>query len=999
MEFRVGEKVYCRGKSATVKFVGEAAFGSGIWYGIAFDKLHGKNDGAVLGKRYFTCEPNHGMFVRSSLLKRTPDVDKPQKAIASATSAQINRSKSRHEAAFALWNYLDEHDETQSYERNRDLNRAMESEMSKKFGGDKRFTDNSEAAILREKVPDSYNGPRFESNIPTRQECIDLLNWMIEHPDKPIHRRFAWQLLVGAIDLTLRTTPTAVMKYSLPRTEVDNDVHFHVLGDTHGQLNDVLWVFLRYGFPSTKNVYCFNGDIADRGKYAVEIFLLLFAFKLHCPESIIINRGNHESAEMNSIYGFADECLNKYGRLFYDKFQDFFFALPLAILVDQRLLIVHGGLFRNENVTIDQIDRLNRFQPCPEVPTSVEDFIFFDLLWSDPMNDEGIAKSARGVDCITFGPDVTQRFCNRNGIEVVIRSHQVPSTSRGYEVLHGGKCVTVFSASNYCGSSGNLGGMIMFKADLHFEIQEYWAPTMEEIKELTQETRSLSDRVGLNLGIDKDRAKMIERRSSAKVLLTAAERMEIDSLRKVAKLIVEKKQELWWHFWNADEKKTGSIPVTTWRQGCAAVIGDNLPWILLQKQLKLQVSADNTIDYNAFLNRFKVEFKPPHNIKVAAGGADKAKLNRWKSETLQRVYEAILKADLSLRETLLILDRNSDGYVGFLEFQDLLKALKLDLSEPQIRALLRTICSAYTVQTPAAATTAAAAAAAASANKVSKQAQLNKQSFFSLKIHVAHFLARFKVVFRETLIRCNPEDETWIKAALAEIGKLIVTKAKKANEAEKVSLRRRSSFKSIFLLAQFQIYDVDKKGYLLYENFVTCLKTLDLASVRTKLNTPLDDKQLMEIAAAVDITGNGRVNYAEFINAFSVIDSEANAAADEMAGSRANASPEEVFMEICTTLFKHRVPIKRALKHFDPELTGSCKPADLKAALSTLNSVMGKQEAPLTRTQIDEIVELVDTDTDGNFDYEDFLQSFSVIDTDPNSPINNPNAIPTSFSS
>lgn len=48
MDFRVGERVYCRGKSATIKFIGEASFGGGIWYGIAFDKAHGKNDGAVL---------------------------------------------------------------------------------------------------------------------------------------------------------------------------------------------------------------------------------------------------------------------------------------------------------------------------------------------------------------------------------------------------------------------------------------------------------------------------------------------------------------------------------------------------------------------------------------------------------------------------------------------------------------------------------------------------------------------------------------------------------------------------------------------------------------------------------------------------------------------------------------------------------------------------------------------------------------------------------------
>ena len=42
-----------------------------------------------------------------------------------------------------------------------------------------------------------------------------------------------------------------------------------------------------------------NGDVADRGPHAVEIFLLVFALKLLEPKAIFFNRGNHESEEMN----------------------------------------------------------------------------------------------------------------------------------------------------------------------------------------------------------------------------------------------------------------------------------------------------------------------------------------------------------------------------------------------------------------------------------------------------------------------------------------------------------------------------------------------------------------------------------------------------------------------------------------------------------------------------------------------------------------------------
>lgn len=50
-----------------VKFVGSVPeCGAGIWIGIALDEPLGKHDGAILGKRYFTCSARHGTFVRST---------------------------------------------------------------------------------------------------------------------------------------------------------------------------------------------------------------------------------------------------------------------------------------------------------------------------------------------------------------------------------------------------------------------------------------------------------------------------------------------------------------------------------------------------------------------------------------------------------------------------------------------------------------------------------------------------------------------------------------------------------------------------------------------------------------------------------------------------------------------------------------------------------------------------------------------------------------------
>lgn len=61
-------------------------------------------------------------------------------------------------------------------------------------------------------------------------------------------------------------------------------------------------------------------------------------------------------------------------------------------------------------------------------------------------SQNGRSVSKRGVSC-QFGPDVTKAFLEENQLDYIIRSHEVKN--EGYEVAHGGRCVTVFSAPNY----------------------------------------------------------------------------------------------------------------------------------------------------------------------------------------------------------------------------------------------------------------------------------------------------------------------------------------------------------------------------------------------------------------------------------------------------------------------------------------------------------------------------------------------------------------------
>ncbi|XP_063781467.1 dynactin subunit 1 isoform X9 [Pseudophryne corroboree] len=72
---KVGSRVEVIGKGhrGTVAFVGATLFATGKWVGVILDDPKGKNDGTVQGRRYFTCEENHGIFVRQSQIQVVDD--------------------------------------------------------------------------------------------------------------------------------------------------------------------------------------------------------------------------------------------------------------------------------------------------------------------------------------------------------------------------------------------------------------------------------------------------------------------------------------------------------------------------------------------------------------------------------------------------------------------------------------------------------------------------------------------------------------------------------------------------------------------------------------------------------------------------------------------------------------------------------------------------------------------------------------------------------------
>jgi len=233
-----------------------------------------------------------------------------------------------------------------------------------------------------------------------------------------------------------------------------------VFGDLHGQLRDLFMFFHAFGIPGeTSTNFVFNGDFVDRGQHQVELIGVLLALKVVYPTKIHLIRGNHEDATMNERYGFREACFaalgSGVGTQIYGRLQDVFNLLPFACLVSDRALILHGGIG-------DGKWRLGDLWRVPR-PLTPEQLILhanrwlYNILWSDPIEDGesadpgsfGVHPSPRGGVALQFSWDITKTFCARNGLGLIIRSHECKKHGRGFELMHSDMLLRVFSARDY----------------------------------------------------------------------------------------------------------------------------------------------------------------------------------------------------------------------------------------------------------------------------------------------------------------------------------------------------------------------------------------------------------------------------------------------------------------------------------------------------------------------------------------------------------------------
>ncbi|CAB1318273.1 unnamed protein product [Coregonus sp. 'balchen'] len=211
-----------------------------------------------------------------------------------------------------------------------------------------------------------------------------------------------------------------------------------VCGDVHGQFFDLMKLFEVGGSPSSTR-YLFLGDYVDRGYFSIEI---------NHPTTLFLLRGNHECRHLTEYFTFKQECKIKYSESVYDACMEAFDCLPLAALLNQQFLCVHGGL-SPEITCLDDIRKLDRFKEPPAFGPMC------DLLWSDPGEDYGSEKS---------------------------QEHFAHNSTTGFPSL-----ITIFSAPNYLDVYNNKAAVLKYENNVmnirqfNCSPHPYWLPNFMDV--------------------------------------------------------------------------------------------------------------------------------------------------------------------------------------------------------------------------------------------------------------------------------------------------------------------------------------------------------------------------------------------------------------------------------------------------------------------------------------------------------------------------------------
>lgn len=217
-----------------------------------------------------------------------------------------------------------------------------------------------------------------------------------------------------------------------------------IIGDVHGDLKSLQHILSSSHFPfddTRSDVFTivFLGDYIDRGEHSIETLYVALSLKQLHSNQVILLRGNHEGPPDMPV--FPHDLPYQYKLRFgaeyeslYEETIDLFQQLPHAALIENRCLMVHGGV-PQEVKSIKDLASADETHP----KTSFLE----EILWSDPQEGlEGTSPSPRGAGLL-FGSDISKKVTRLLNINLIIRGHE--PCDNGVKVNHEGKMLTIFS--------------------------------------------------------------------------------------------------------------------------------------------------------------------------------------------------------------------------------------------------------------------------------------------------------------------------------------------------------------------------------------------------------------------------------------------------------------------------------------------------------------------------------------------------------------------------
>jgi hypothetical protein len=217
-----------------------------------------------------------------------------------------------------------------------------------------------------------------------------------------------------------------------------------IIGDLHGDLESLIDIlnesmFLKQLDRTEDAALIFLGDYGDRGAYSAEVYYTVLKLKLLFPKQVVLMRGNHEGPDdlMADPHDLPLQFQMRFGGKWaetYARIRKLFRCLYNAVLVEERYIMVHGGLSQKIEKTED-LAYAHLTHPKQD--------LLEDMLWSDP-NDivKETCASPRGAGKL-FAENVTSKVLERMGVKILIRGHE--PCQDGFKIDHHGKVLTLFS--------------------------------------------------------------------------------------------------------------------------------------------------------------------------------------------------------------------------------------------------------------------------------------------------------------------------------------------------------------------------------------------------------------------------------------------------------------------------------------------------------------------------------------------------------------------------